>query len=74
MLKLQNAHSTGVGSAVGDPRDARIAELEAALRTAQTAIAKCLKEGGRLDGGPDTDWWPGIVTAQQTIAAALRST
>lgn len=52
----------------------RVAELEAALRVAQTAIAKCLREGGHLDSGPDAGWWTGIVTAQQTIAAALRST
>ena len=50
----------------------RVAELEAALRIAQAAIAKCLMEGGRLDGGPDADWWPGIVAAQQAIAAALK--
>lgn len=49
----------------------RIAELEAAARKAQKAIAACLGAGGVIDDGDDTEWWLAIISAQQGLAAAL---
>lgn len=49
---------------------ARIAELEAALRQYQSAVALCLSEGGVISGEA-TPWWDAIIKAQQIGAAAL---
>ena len=52
--------------------DTRIAELEAACRKYQAAVALCLGEGGSFSAGDDTPWWTAIIEAQQDGAAALR--
>lgn len=51
----------------------RIAELEAAIRQSQDAIAQCLRAGGTITDGEETPWWNAVIAAQKNMAVVIRN-